>query len=164
MKKYAVFVSRVSVMTALVAVATCMISIPTPPTRGYINVGDAMVMISALLFGPIVGMIAGGVGSALADVILGYVWWAPYTLIIKGLEGLVAGLLYKKYGSKILATIPAGAIMVLGYLLTETVLYGYGPALVELPGNTFQAAFGIIVGICVAEAIEKRLKIKLPIE
>ncbi|HDM23500.1 ECF transporter S component [archaeon] len=164
MKKYAVFASRISVMTALVAVATCMISVPIPPTRGYINVGDAMVMISALLFGPIVGMIAGGVGSALADMVLGYGWWAPYTLIIKGLEGLVAGLLYKKLRSKILATLPAGAIMVLGYLLVETVLYGYGPALVELPGNTFQAAFGIIVGICVAEAMEKRLKVKLPME
>jgi len=52
-----------------------------------------MVCITALLFGPIVGGNAGGLGSMLADLILGYAHYAPATLVIKGFEGLVVGFL-----------------------------------------------------------------------
>jgi uncharacterized membrane protein len=60
--------------------------------RGYINVGDAMIFTNALLFGPIVGGVAGGIGSAVADFI-SYPVFAPYTLVIKGFEGFIAGIL-----------------------------------------------------------------------
>jgi len=52
-----------------------------------------MVCTTALLFGPIVGGIAGGLGSMLADLILGYAHYAPATLVIKGFEGVVVGFL-----------------------------------------------------------------------
>jgi uncharacterized membrane protein len=79
------------VSAALVAVATNVIKIPTPPTGGYINFGDTMVMFTAMLFGPVIGSFAGGVGSALGDVMGGYPGWAPVTLVVKGIEGLVVG-------------------------------------------------------------------------
>ena len=88
------------VMAALVCVATLLIQIPTPPTRGYINVGDVMIMVSALTFGPIVGGFAGGIGSALADILGGWAHWAPFTLIIKGVEGILAGLIARRWGSR----------------------------------------------------------------
>jgi uncharacterized membrane protein len=79
------------IMAALVCVTTLFIVFPIPATQGYFNVGDAMVMVAALTFGPIVGAFAGGVGAGLADVIAGYYNFAPFTFVIKGIEGLFAG-------------------------------------------------------------------------
>ena len=42
---------------------------PVPFTRGYIHLGDSMIFIAAILFGWRVGALAGGLGSALADVV-----------------------------------------------------------------------------------------------
>jgi len=78
---------------ALVCVSTMIFSIYVPATRGYFNIGEAMVYTTALLFGPVIGAVAGGVGSALADAILGYWIYAPATLLIKACEGAVVGLL-----------------------------------------------------------------------
>jgi uncharacterized membrane protein len=78
---------------ALVTASTLLIKIPVPVTQGYINLGDAAVIIAALLFGPRTGLIAGGIGLALADWLGGYAHWAPFTLIIKGLEGFLVGLI-----------------------------------------------------------------------
>ncbi|MDI6771305.1 MAG: ECF transporter S component [bacterium] len=80
------------VMTALVFVVTRAFALPIPQTKGFFNLGEAGVYASALLFGPLVGALAGGVGSALADLSLGYAQYAPFTLVIKGLEGAVVGL------------------------------------------------------------------------
>ncbi len=80
-----------ALFAAVVCAATLVIRIPVPATSGYINLGDSMVFVSALLFGARIGGIAGGVGSALADILAGYGWYAPATLIIKGTEGFVAG-------------------------------------------------------------------------
>lgn len=93
-----------AVSTALVCTVTIMFSIYVPATEGFFNIGESMVFLSALLFGPVVGAFAGGVGSMLADLLLGYPHYAPATLIIKACEGAVVGLLKKrnpKFSSKI---------------------------------------------------------------
>jgi uncharacterized membrane protein len=82
-----------AVFTALVAVATIIFSIYVPATRGYFNVGESMVFLSALLFGPFIGAFAGGVGSMIADLYLGYPLYAPATLVIKACEGAIVGFL-----------------------------------------------------------------------
>ncbi len=82
-----------AVFTALVCVATMFFSVYVPATRGFFNIGESMVFLSALLFGPFVGAFAGGVGSMLADLFLGYYYYAPATLIIKASEGLIVGFL-----------------------------------------------------------------------
>lgn len=159
-KSNAVTIALSSIMAALVCAATILIQIPIPPTKGYINVGDAMIMVSALTFGAIVGGFAGGVGSALADTLTGWAHWAPYTLIVKGVEGLLAGLLggKKKLWSKIVAWIVGGGMMVLGYFTFGAILYGVAAALVEVPGNIFQMAFSGLVGIPISVIIEKYIR------
>ncbi|HIQ13921.1 MAG TPA: hypothetical protein EYH44_06025, partial [Thermoprotei archaeon] len=77
-------------------ISTIVISIYIPATRGFFNIGEFGVYIAALTGGPIVGLIAGGFGSALADIFLGYEYYAPITLIVKGLEGLIVGYLASK--------------------------------------------------------------------
>jgi uncharacterized membrane protein len=79
-------------MAALIAAATTALTIPVPATRGYFNLGDLMVYTAAVLMGPLVGGVAGGIGSALSDTYLGYYAFAPGTLVIKGIEGLIVGL------------------------------------------------------------------------
>ncbi len=146
------------VMAALVFVTTMLIRIPVPATQGYINIGDCMIFVSALLFGSLVGGFAGGVGSALADLV-GYPSFTLYTLFIKGIEGLIAGSLTtgKNSWRDIPVVIVAGIEMIAGYFIVEAYLYGLGAALEELPGNIFQAAFGAVVAIPLCFAVRKRL-------
>jgi uncharacterized membrane protein len=94
-------IAATGIMTALVAAMTMAISIYIAPTRGYFNVGEVAVYLSALFFGPYVGAFAGGVGSAISDITLGYLQYAPGTLIIKGFEGFIAGYLTHKFPKKV---------------------------------------------------------------
>jgi uncharacterized membrane protein len=89
-------IALTGVSTALVCVATIIFSIYVPQTRGFFNLGETMVYAVALLLGPIVGSFAGGVGSMLADLLLGYYYYAPATLVIKALEGGLVGFLGQK--------------------------------------------------------------------
>ena len=84
-----------ALFAALTCVATMLIHIPMPATNGYINLGDGMVLLGAFLLGPAYGFAAGGLGSMLADLLLGYASYAPGTFIIKGLTALVAALILR---------------------------------------------------------------------
>lgn len=79
-------------MTALVCATTMLFTVYVPATRGLFNMGETMVYLSAILFGPFMGAFAGGVGSMLADLLLGY-YYAPATLLIKASEGFIVGFL-----------------------------------------------------------------------
>jgi uncharacterized membrane protein len=85
--------------TALVFVATFSFRIPLPISGGYFNLGDVVIYVTALSFGPWIAAFAGGVGSMLSDII-GYPIYAPWTLLIKGMEGLIVGLLFTKFNRK----------------------------------------------------------------
>ncbi|MEN2974684.1 MAG: ECF transporter S component [Candidatus Caldarchaeales archaeon] len=87
---------RVALSTAIVAIATSIFTVYVPATRGYFNLGETMIYFTALYFGPFIGAFAGGIGSALADILLGYTIYAPATLVIKAAEGWTAGYLAKK--------------------------------------------------------------------
>ena len=160
--------SIISVFGALVCVMTIIIRIPIPITTGYINIGDFGVMLSGLYFGPIIGGLAGGIGSTIADII-GFPQFAIPTLIIKGLEGFIVGLisnpkkkLLKIDYKDVIAVLLGGFIMVAGYFLIEVPIYGVGAALFELPGNLFQYGFGIIGSLILVAATRKILIENLP--
>ena len=89
-----------AIFTALVTATTMMIQVYIPETRGYFNLGELMVYLTALLFGPHVGAIAGGVGSALADLLTGYQIYTPATFVIKGVEGFIVGYLSNLFKRK----------------------------------------------------------------
>ena len=61
-----------ALFAALACVATMIIKIPTPGTSGYIHPGDAIVILSGAILGPVWGFFAAGIGSAMADLIGGY--------------------------------------------------------------------------------------------
>jgi len=145
--------SITALFIAIVCVATLVLKIDIPATGGYFNVGDSMIYIAALLFGPVVGGIAGGIGPSLADVIVGAPEFAPGTLVIKGFEGLIVGYLSDKLGSKaeLIAKWKAFAVVVgvgmgaITYYLGSTYYIGiFGNAFSE---NLFWAVIAVLLGV-----------------
>ena len=64
-----------------------------------IHVGNAFVVLGALLLGGPYGGIAGAIGLSLADILGGYAQSAPRTFICKLVIGLIAGLVAHKIAS-----------------------------------------------------------------
>jgi uncharacterized membrane protein len=161
----AIQLSLMVVMTALVTVTTFLVRIPNP-MGGYFNFGDVMIFVVALTFRPAIGGFAGGVGSAISDSI-GFPLFVIPTLVIKGVEGLLAGLITNKKSiyRDVLAVCLAGGEMILGYFLVEWLVlpvwgasdWGLIGALGELPGNIGQILIGAVVGIPVAYVVRRRL-------
>ncbi|WP_430350426.1 ECF transporter S component [Thermoanaerobacterium thermosaccharolyticum] len=149
----------IALMTALITVGTMVIQIPTPYTKGYVNIGDSFIFLSASILGPFAGFISGGVGSALADLLSGYVVWAPWTFVIKGLEGLIAALLWRrkstKYFIRIAVFILAAIWMVFGYYIGGAVMYGFKAALADVPGNIIQGIGSVIIGSILVESLSR---------
>ncbi len=85
------------VFLALVFAATIIIQVYQPATGGYFNLGESVIYIAAMISTPLVAGIAGGVGASLADVVTGYGIFAPATLVIKFIEGYVAGILFRRF-------------------------------------------------------------------
>ena len=154
-------VARYGVLTALVAAVTVVTFIPFSPTKGYFNVGDAMVFFSALTFTWRIGGICGGFGSAAADILLGSGFFAPLTLVAKGSEGAVCGILCRiKGGHKyaiVLGIVAGGACMVLTYFVGELLLLnvGLGAALAESVGNTLQVVVGGTIGFVLSHSVKR---------
>ena len=78
-----------AMFAALACVATMLVKIPSP-LKGYINLGDCMVLAAGFLLSPLYGFLAAGLGSALADLFAGYATYAVATFLIKGLMALIA--------------------------------------------------------------------------
>lgn len=152
-----------ALFAALCCVATMLIKIPSP-LKGYLNLGDCAVLVSGWTLGGVYGFLAAAIGSALADVFSGYVFYAPATFVIKGLVALVAYLLYKKLKlkndtvSKLLSALGAEVVMAVGYYVFEGFMYGFGEALINVPSNLIQGAAGIVLGIILERILDKTEK------
>ncbi len=154
-----------SLLMALVCLGTMFIKIHVPATNGYVNIGDAFIIISSLMFGPVAGMIAGGIGSAMADLLSGYAHFSVFTLVVKGIEGYIIGWLFLKFGkSKLVgmySSLAGVTFMVFGYFVVETVMYSsYQVALQSVVFNGVQALASFIIGYPVFAYISKNVKLK----
>ena len=135
-------------MAALVCVATSFFKLPVPITQGYIHLGDAFVLVSAAVLGPL-GVAAGAIGSMLADLLGGYFQYLLPTFVIKGIVALVAyaGLKGSKpFWVEWLVLIVAEAVMVLGYFLAECLMYGAASAASAVLPNVVQGIGGVVIG------------------
>lgn len=100
MQRKSLVIAKLALFTTLVMVATMAVNVYVPATRGYFNLGETMIYLTALLMGPAIAAFAGGVGSMLADIALGYSYYAPATLVIKACEGAIVGYLARKLPRK----------------------------------------------------------------
>lgn len=149
------------VMIALVAVFTLTIRVPFALTRGYFNFSDVGVFLASFAFGPWMGLIAGGIGGALADVVGGYPMFAPLTFLAHGLEGFVAGAIAGRSFNlpRMIAGWAAGALVMVGfYFVGEAYVFqmGVGPAVSEAVSiNLPQVVVGGVVSIPLVAALLK---------
>jgi uncharacterized membrane protein len=155
-------------MMAMIVVATVLIIIPVPFGNGYIHLGDTMIFLSVLILGWKYGAVAAGFGSALADILVGYAVWSPWTLIIKGIMGAVMGLFImksmRKPGRNIfgvplyqcIGMVLAGLEMVVGYFVAQLAIYGnFVTAALAIPWNIVQFSVGAVLATMLAAAIYK---------
>ena len=150
-----------AVTTALVFVVTKLAAIPISAFNGQeFDLGDVMVFTFAWAFGPTVGAFAGGVGSGLSDASIPSPF-APFTLVIKGTEGFLAGYFAKlntSWGWKV-SWLVAGVAMVGGYFLTNWLFLGYGfvAGVYEVPFDTAQIVAGGLLGRPAAQYLKRSL-------
>ena len=144
-----------SMLAALCCLSSLVVQIPAPLV-GYLNLGDCVVLTAAFLLGPWYGALAAGIGSALADLLSGFVQYVPATFVIKGLVAMVAGLLFAALKSKasrpwlarLVGALLGECIMVVGYFAYEAWVLGYGLAAISgMPFNLIQAVLGIVTSL-----------------
>ncbi len=138
-----------ALFSALTCVATMAIRIPTPGTGGYIHPGDAMVILSGMILGSGYGLLAAGLGSALADLLGGYLIYVPITFVIKGAIAFICGAICHKLTKRrhlalILCGLGDTVFIVCGYFLCEAPLYGIAAAAANVPANLLQGIGGLI--------------------
>ena len=152
--------TKMAVLTALTAVLTLIIRIPTP-TGGNINLGDVVIFISSFLLGGSRGGLVGGIGSATADLLGGSSNFVIATLIIKFLEGFIVGQLFNLFKKQntiaIILSASAGAfIMVLGYFIFEYFFFGIGTAISVVLPNIMQGIVCVILAVILQSIFIKK--------
>ena len=153
--------TRAAALAALTAAATIAVPVPLPG-GGYANAGDVLVLLTAFVLGPGLGAAAAGLGSGLADLILGYTLYAPGTLVIKAADAALAGallLLLSRHMKRLPASLIAGAVgeavMVLGYFGYEALILQSGTAAaVGMVPNLLQGAVGVAGSVLLLPAVK----------
>lgn len=144
--------TKTIVSIALFAAITCALTIfPSfpMPTGGYIHLGDAVIILSVFFLGKF-SPVSAGIGSALADLILGYVMYVPATLIIKAAMALTAYGIYSLRRTNftfVLGAVACEAVMSAGYFLYDSILFGIAVAAPSALLGLTQFAGGAIIGI-----------------
>lgn len=140
------------VCAAFIFVAT---EIHVSTAIGYVNLGDAVILLTAYIMGPF-AFFPAAIGSALGDLLAGYAQYIIPTFIIKGSMGAVAGWLLRGKGEKliplprrILAAVTAEIIMIAGYFTFEALPFMYGPAAAagSVIPNLIQAGAAIAIAL-----------------
>ncbi len=168
MKQKIVKMVMAAVFMAIVCVVTMLIAIPVPGVTGYVQPGDAMVILCGIILGRTYGFMAASIGSALADIFLGYAIYSPATFIIKGLVAFFAAVIFKKQaqkGKKLYLAVLAGGfvdviLVTLGYFAYESLLYSPVVAVLSTPMNAIQGISGMLFAAILFVALSKISDIK----
>lgn len=148
-----------ALLASLACVATMIIQVPNG-IGGYFNLGDCVVLLCGWLLGPVYGAFAAGIGPALADLFSAYIPYVPATFVIKALMAVIAYYVAKAIANGILGTIISGIcaeiLMVLGYFIFESFLYGVGTAAAGVIPNILQGLVGIVCAFFLKEFVDRK--------
>jgi uncharacterized membrane protein len=162
--------AQIAMMAAIIFVAISIIKIPSG--TGYVNLGDSMVFVGAIILGGKRGAAAAGIGGFLSDLLGGYPIYSPFTLVIKAVMALIVGAIILTYKGKLnfivlgtLSFIVAGIWEVIAYLGADIIVYtltmspilksALTASLLNIPGNLVQATVGIIIAVPIAVLLKK---------
>ncbi len=150
-----------ALFTALVFIGTQFIRVPLP--LGYFNMGDCFILLSAVIIGGPYAVIASALGAALADLLSGYMIYAPATVIIKSVMVTTMGAVLKiarhRRNSIGVAAMTVGAviaelIMLCGYFIYDCIIYGYPGATAALPGSVLQGVAAVITSVMIFTVLQ----------
>lgn len=148
-----------AVLTAMTVALSILVIIPVPATNGIVTLCEVGIYTSALLYGRRMGLIVGGASGFLIDILSGYPIWCLFSLIIHGLQGFTVGYLSsQKHPSSKTMIIPlllGSLIMVGGYCLATTLLFGWPAGLASIFSNSIQVTFGMVVTFIVVGGLAK---------
>lgn len=156
---------------ALVCISTMVIQIPIP--LGYMHLGNTCILLVGALFGPVTGLLAGGIGSAMADLLTGYTQWVVPTLLIKSVMGFLIGYLAWSGEKKMrmmaprtfLATVAGVAVMVFGYTIAGAVMNGsIYTGLLQVPGLTAEGVLGAVSFYAIGIVLERAHVLRLLVQ
>lgn len=172
-------IAAIGMMAAIICVATMTIRIPTLGSIGYIHPGDSMVFVAAIIFGRKNGVIASAIGMGMADIIAGYMTYAPFTIVIKAVMAfIVATIAFAKSADgknvkRNIAAFTAGGVwMVAGYYVTAIIMLTYITqayptlqvgmvfALESIPGNIAQFVVGALIAVPVVKLLDGRINFR----
>ena len=150
-------ITAICIVLVYVFTAVVNVKLPIAAAGGLIHLGNVPLFVAAILFGKRTGMIAGGIGMGLFDLLSGWTLWAPFTLVIVGIMGLVVGMVTenkKSFPRYILAMVLACIIKIVGYYIAEGIIYGnwVAPA-ASIPGNLVQIGVAAVITLIVIEPL-----------
>ncbi|MFV0557085.1 MAG: ECF transporter S component [Enterococcus sp.] len=148
---------KLAMLTALTVTLSMMFIFPVPATNGFVTLCEVGIYTSAFLFGPIGGFWVGALSGGMIDMLSGYPQWAIFSIVIHGVQGLIAGYLYyKKVPFKtVISLVAASLFMVAGYALATAFLYDWPAGVASILGNIIQNCFGILVTVPLIAALKK---------
>ncbi len=134
---------------ALSVLLTSFVFVPLP-LGGFLNFTDVFIVLYSMFFGPWIGGAVGALSGLLVDIILGYGFYAPFTVFIKLIEGLVVGYLFLRLPKKIrfIAPFIGGIAMAILYIVPDYILLqNWIASLTNLVFNLIQGIIGASLGI-----------------
>ncbi|MGE5702042.1 MAG: ECF transporter S component [Clostridia bacterium] len=161
-KTKTIVINALFIAFTLAATMFINLRLPIMGNGGLIHLGTVPLFIAALVYGRKTGAVAGAFGMGFFDVISGWTAWAPFTFIIVGAMGYVAGLISEKMpGNRVLvytlAVVVALVIKVVGYYFAEVILYSnWVQPFGSIPGNVLQV---VVAGIIVVPLVGRLKKI-----
>ena len=166
----------IGLMAAIVFVVNYL-RIPFMGTQ--LHMTNALCALSGLLFGPVGGFWAAGIGSGLYDIVAGWGAECIITFINKGAIALIAGLIACRAAKKdamsgadhalVIAGGALGALTYVALYMGKTFVFGQlvdgltreaviASMLSKLPGSLMNAAFAAIVAPMLFAALKPALK------
>ncbi|MBE6704563.1 MAG: TIGR04002 family protein [Ruminococcaceae bacterium] len=152
-----------AMFAALILMGTMFIQVPS--VNGYVHIGDSFIYLAAAFLPMPFSVLAAGVGAGLADVLSGYMIYAPFTFVIKAVMAAFFSSKAEKLFTvrNIVAFVIAGIVNVVGYYITELIMYpqagGFVATLVyglhTIPGNLVQSLTASVIFVIASLAFDK---------
>ncbi len=156
-----------ALFAALITLGIYLFKIPTG-SIGYIHIGDSLIYLASCILPFPFGMLAGGIGGAIADTVSGFPIYIIPTFIIKMLNSACFYAVFVDKKMKLvcvrtyIALALTSLVTPLGYFVAETILYGFEAAIATILSSCIQAIGAAVVFLVIAISFDKnRLTLKI---
>ncbi|MDG2986494.1 ECF transporter S component [Latilactobacillus curvatus] len=148
-----------AMLTALTVALSLLIIIPIPATKGFVTLCEVGIYTTAIMLRNPGGLTVGALSGLLIDLLSGYPEWCLFSLIIHGGQGFVVGHLTRNDSMRpkqlIIPLICGSIVMVAGYFLATSLLFGWAAGIASIFSNIVQNGLGIVVTIPLVTSLSR---------